>query len=127
MASIEDMDAPAMTLIIMLMMYMAVAVGARLGLKADADFMHMATKPLDHRLQHMVGQQSHEAVADLDRHMPIADVISDAGQFDRIMGMNFEQALGGGLDSHNAPVCQQQPVAMAQQRAGRQIDADLLA
>jgi hypothetical protein len=100
------MDAPAVTLIIVLMMHMAVAVGARLGLKADADFMHMTAKPLDHRLQHMVGQQSHEAVADLDRDMPIADVIRDAGQLDRIMGMNLEQSLGGGLDRHDTSVCQ---------------------
>ena len=121
------MDAPAMALIIVLMMHMAVAVGARLGLKTNADFMHMATKPLDHRLQYMVGQQAHEAVADLDRNMPVADVIRDAGEFDRIVGMNLEQALGGSLDRHDAPVCQQQPVAVAQQRARRQIDTDLLA
>lgn len=100
------MDAPAVALIIVLVMHMAVAVGARLGLEPLLHRMHMPAEALDHRLQHMVGQQSHEAVADLDRDMPIADVIRDAGQLDRIMGMNLEQSLGGGLDRHDTSVCQ---------------------
>jgi len=106
MPRIEHMDAPAMPLIIMLMVHMAVAIGARLWLKAFTDPMHMAAEPFDHRLQHMVGQQPQPAGPDLNRHMSIADVIRDPGQLQRIVGMHFEQVFGGRLDCDHTAIGQ---------------------
>ncbi len=124
---IEYMDAPAMPLIIVLMVHMAVTIGTRLGLKAFADPMHMAAEPLDHRLQHMVGQQSQPAGTDLNRHMAIADVIRDPGQLQGIVCMHFEQVLRCSLDGHHTAIAQQQAITMAQQGAGGQVNTDGLA
>ena len=127
MPRIEHMDAPAMPLIIMLMVHMAVAISTRLRLKAFTDPMHMAAEPFDHRLQHMVGQQPQPAGPDLNRHMAIADVIRDPGQLQRIVGMHFEQVFGGRLDCDHTAIGQQQSIAVAQQRAGGQVNTDGLA
>ncbi len=127
MPCIEYMDAPAMPLIIVLMVHMAVTIGTRLGLKAFADPMHMAAEPLDHCLQDMVGQQSQPAGTDLKRHMAIADVIRDPGQLNRIVGMHLEQIFRCGLDDHHTAISQQQAVAVAKQRAGGQVNTDGLA
>jgi hypothetical protein len=104
MARIKDMDAPAVSLIIVLVMDMAVPVCPGLRLKACAHPMHMPAKPFDHGLQHMVGQQPQKSIAHLQRNMPIADVIRDARQRRRIVCMHFQQCFRRSLDRHHPTV-----------------------
>ena len=127
MARIKDVDAPAVSLVIVLVMDMAVAVRPGLWLKACADLMHVTAKPFNHGLQHMVGQQPQKPVAHLQWHMPIADVIRDASQRRRIVCMHFQQCFRRSLYRHHPTIREQQAIFMADQRAHRQVDADVLA
>jgi len=122
---IKDMDPPTVALIIMGMVNMAVPVSTRLGLKTLIHFTDRTAEPLDHGLQHMVGQQSQPARAHLHRYMPIADVIGNTGQLRGIAGPNFHQGLGSSLDRNHAAVFEQQTIAMAQQAPIGQVHADL--
>ena len=124
---IERMDPPAVPLVVVRVVHVAVPVGARFGLEAVLDLVHVPAQPLDHRLQHVVGQQPQPAVADLDRHVPVAHVVRDPREPARVVRVHLEQPLGCRLDRDHATVGKLQPVAVPQQRAARQVDADLLA
>ena len=59
--------------------------------------------------------------------MPVAHVISDAGELRCIAGPHFHQGLGRRLDRNDTTILEQQTIAMAQQTAIGQIDANLFA
>ncbi len=126
-ARIERVDAPAVPLVVVLVVDVAVPVGPGLGLERLLDRMHMPAQALDHRLQHVIRQQPQPAIAELQRDVPVAHVVGDACQAARIVSMHLDQLLAGGLDRDHPTVGQPQPVTVPQQRAGRQVDADLLA
>ena len=104
MTRIKDVDTSTVTLVIMLVMDMAVAIRPGLRLKALTHTMHMPSEAFDHRLQHMVGQQTQESIAHLQRDMPIADVICDARQCGRIVCMHFQQIFRRRLDRDHSTV-----------------------
>ncbi|HVL57316.1 MAG TPA: hypothetical protein VM491_12480, partial [Burkholderiaceae bacterium] len=91
---VERMDPPAVPLVVVLVMDVAVAVRARFRLEARDDPVHVTPEPLDHRLQHVIGQQPQPAVADLQRNVPVADVICDSRKLRRIVRMDLEHLLG---------------------------------
>ena len=89
--------------------------------------MHMAAQPLDHGLEHMVGQQPQPAGSHLQRDMPIADVIRNACEGRRIVRMHLEQVFGRGLHRHHPAIVQKQSIAVTHEGARGQIDTDLFA
>lgn len=127
MPGIKDMNPPAMTLIIMGMVNMAVAIRARLGLKTLVHFGNRPAQALDHGLEHMIGQQTQPARTHLHRHMPVAHMVGNSGQLRGVSGAHFHQSLGCGLDRNHPAVLEQQTITVAQQGAMGQIHADFLA
>jgi hypothetical protein len=124
---VEGVDTPAMALVVMGMVHMTMAIGPGLRLKAFGDVLDRSAEPLDHGAKHMIRQQPQPAPAHLHRHMPVADMVGDAGQLGRTARTHFHQGLGGRLDGHHPTVLEVQSIAMAQQAAVGKIDADLFA
>jgi hypothetical protein len=124
---VEHMDSAPMALIIVGMVHMTVAVGARFGLEAFVHLLDRAAESLDHGPQDMIGQQSQPPATHLERDMPVADMVGNAGELGGTARPHFHQGLGRRLDRQDATVFKQQSIPVAQKTAVRQIDADFFA
>jgi hypothetical protein len=127
MPRVEHMNATPMALIVVGMVHMTVAVSARFRLESFVDLRHRAAESLDHGPQDMIGQQSQPPATHLERDMPVADMVGNAGELGGTARPHFHQGLGRRLDRQDATVFKQQSIPVAQKTAVRQIDADFFA
>ena len=106
------MNAAAVAFIVVRVVDMAMAIGTALWLEAAPNFSHAAAEALDHRPQHMIGQHQQVVILHLQRHMPVADVISDARKLRDVCGTHLVQAFVRCDDFDNAAIIQRELVAM---------------
>ena len=85
-------------------MVMAAAVGTVLRLERRFDGFDLRAELLEHRLEHVIVEQTQPAIADLQRNMAIAQVISGAGQFKGIGAGDVQQLFGAGANTNDASV-----------------------
>jgi len=109
------------------MLMMSRGIRARLGLEGRLDRGHAGAKAAHHFAQHVVRGKTQPAVADLDRCMPIAQVIGCARQGASIIAAYFHQLFVSGDDAHDAAIGAAQAIAAAQDRPALEEQADFLA
>jgi len=103
------------------------AVGPRFRFERGFDRGEASTQSFQHLLQHVIGRKPQEAVADLDRHMPVAEMVAGARQRLRRGAFDVQQPFRPRDDFDHAPVGSAEQVAAAQDLAARQLDRHLLA
>ena len=77
--------------------------------------------------KHVVRLKAQVLLAELHRHVPIAEMVGGANQLAGLAGMHFEQRLRSRLDGDDQPIASEQAVAVAQHRSGLKDVAHLLA
>ena len=120
------MNLPAMALIIVRMMHMAVTVRATFRLKATLHFGHRAAEAFDHGSQHMIRQHQQVFTFDLQWHMSIADVICDTRQLRRAFRANFVQRLVRCDHFNDTTIGKREFVAVRKHRADFELNSDFL-
>src|SRR5690606_5277288 len=109
---IHCVDAAAMALVVVLVVDMAVSVGAAFRLEAAGHRLHPAPEALDHRSQYMVWQDPQPAVADLDRDMAVADMIGNARKLRGTGRSHFKQFLVACFERNHPAILELQLAAM---------------
>ena len=113
-----------MALIIVLMVDVRMTISPTLGLEGRLHLLNLPTQSQHHRSQHMVGQQPQTVFSDLQRHMPISDMVGDSRQFLSVLSTHFEQGLELCLDRDHTAIIELESGAMTQQSTRRHRDAD---
>lgn len=108
-------------------MFMASAVGTRFGGKRRFDLLDVHAESAQHVGQHGIALDLQKSVADLDRRMTVAKVVSRARQRERRATRNTKHGLGGRHHADHRAVLGNQHIAMREDRAARQHHADFLA
>jgi hypothetical protein len=92
-------DGAVMAMMVVLMMVMVVmmtmaAIGAPLGLKRVLDLRKVGAKHVEHLLDHVVGPNAKDLVADFSRQMSVPEVPGQARKLVRIVMPNLDDELG---------------------------------
>ena len=66
-------------------------VGTALGIEGRLNVAHRATEAFQHFGQHMVGLEAQETLAELHRHVPVAEVVSRTAEQQGVAAAYFEQ------------------------------------
>ena len=102
-------------------------VGTGLWLKGRIDRVHDQVHGAQHLSQHMVGLDLQIVRAQLDRHVPVAQVVGRTGQVKgramRRAGGDPQHRLGGCLHADQRAVFGDQHIAATHHRATRQKNA----
>ena len=111
----------------MIAVTMPAAIGACLRLERGHLVPHMNAQPLQHVLQHMILLHQDPAEPDLERDMPVAEVIGRAHQVPRLGRRDQGQRLLGCDHLNDPPVRGLEPVAAAQDRPALDVHSSLFA
>ena len=82
---------------------MATAIGAMFRLERRLDGLCGGAQLFKHGLEHVIVEQAQPAIADLQRNMAVAQVISGAGQFEGIAARDMQQGFWPRANAHDAP------------------------
>ncbi len=90
------------------------AIGA--GLRLERRLFHGDGKAeaADHLVEHVIVLITHPAIADLQRHVPIAQVIARAAQRHGLRGAHGRDGLGLSDDLHDAAIVGEQQISAAE-------------
>ncbi len=100
-------------------------VGAALRVERRHDRGHGCAEAADHLLDDVVAADAQPVAEQLGRQVAVAEVPGDAQQIGRIGGRDLDKRLKRGADGDDAPVLQDQPVAVAQRHRLRQVEQEL--
>lgn len=100
----------------------AALVGALLWAEGAGHFGRGRAEAAHHLQQHVVVADIERVLADLRGDMAVADMPGDLHQPQRVVGRDLDEALGGGLDLHEAPVLQLHRVAVVEN--GRAVEVE---
>jgi hypothetical protein len=111
-------------MVMMMVLAMTVAVGARMAARPRAgisptfrlewrlDPCQRTAQPKDHRFHYMIRPDADRAAQDLRGEMPVPDMPCDARKQCGVIGAHFHQILGRGANGKPASIFQLQPIAM---------------
>jgi hypothetical protein len=102
-------------------------VGTRFRLKRRLLGAHPQPKPAHHRVQHMIMQPAQSPRLNLQRHMPVTEMIGSTRQLQWVIDLGAGHRLGGGSYPNHFALLIRQQVSIAQGLAARQQDANLTA
>jgi hypothetical protein len=125
---IEDLLRERVVLYKRLVMPMLVtaAIRARLRLERRRRVIHMRAQTLQHVFQHRIGFQFQLSRSHFHRRVTIAQVVRGARQRNRIVSVYNQHILRRCKHAHEAAVVGDQHVTVAQHRAARQHQRNLL-
>lgn len=106
------------------MVMVPITVGPGLGLERGLLGGHLKSEPLDHRIQHMVMQPAQAVRLDLQRDMPVTEMIGRSQERLGIGRARARERLCGGTNLNHGTVVSRELVALSQRGASRQQDAD---
>ncbi len=81
-----------------------VVVGAALGLEGDLYPSEVRPELMEHVLNHVVGSNTQNLMANVGRQMPIAQMPGEAHKLSGILLPDFDDELGGGSDFKPPPI-----------------------
>jgi len=102
------------------LMHVAAAIRAGFGFERRIDRYHYASQALDHLPQDVVIGDAQPSLADLKGHMPVAEMVGNAGQLQWVGAADLEDPFRLGGDLHAASILGLQEVAVTQGFAPRQ-------
>jgi hypothetical protein len=103
------------------------AVGAALGLKRSPHLRETRSEAFEHGLDHMVGSDAKNRVADFCRQMPVPEMPGKTRQLPGVCMPDLYNRLRGRLYFEPSPVLQLQPVTIGHGNGLQQIEEDLFA
>ena len=74
-------------------------IGARFGLEGPPFPLDVQTERFHHSVEDVVFEITHESLSDLERHVPVAEVVRGTGEKRRVIGPR----RGHGLRRRRAP------------------------
>lgn len=98
------------------------SVGTRFRLKRFVAFLNARSQPGQHLPQHRIRFEPEEVRADLDRRVPVSQVVGGPGQGRVIRGGYHQNGLGRGFHADQAAIVGLQQGAGRERRAVRQQD-----
>jgi hypothetical protein len=81
-----------------------VAVGAALGLEGNLYLSEVRPEVMEHVLNHVVGSNTQNLMANVGRQMPIAQMPGEAHKLSGILMPDFDNELRGGSDFKPPPI-----------------------
>jgi hypothetical protein len=119
-------NAPGVALLVIVVPVTA-AISAGLRLERCLHGLKRRAQPLQHLLEHMVGCDAQEAISDLHRDMPVAQMVGRPGDVLWGLAGDVKHLLGLRHDFDYTAIACNDKVAAAQDVAARQHQRDLLA
>jgi hypothetical protein len=113
------------TVAMAVMVAMAIAICAALGLEGCLDFREFCSEALEHFLDHMVGPNAKDMVANFRRQMPIAEMPSQTCELVRIFVPDLYNRFRGGLNLEPPAVFELQPVSVGHGNRFLKIEKDI--
>ena len=83
-----------MVVVLMVVMVTLAVIGSPLGLERGVDPREISAKPAEHVLDHVVGPNSKDLIADFSRQMSVAEMPGQACKLIRIVMPNLDHELG---------------------------------
>src|ERR1700682_6728963 len=106
---------------------MARGVCAGLGLEGRGHRRYFDAETEEHFRKDMIGGKAKPTIADLNRRVAIAEMVSRSCQGLRVLRAHFHQLFRGALHAHDPSVVRRQAVAAAQDRSALEKEPYLLA
>src|SRR5215831_17718930 len=78
----------------MMVVVLMAVIGSPLGLERGVDPREISAKPAEHVLDHVVGPNSKDLIADFSRQMSVAEMPGQACKLIRIVMPNLDHELG---------------------------------
>jgi hypothetical protein len=115
-----------MMLAVMMFVMVAVTVGAAFGLESGLDRLKICSEAAEHVFDHVVGPNPKNAVSNLRRQMPIAQVPRKSHQLYRIFMSDFYQLLERGLNLQPPSIFQLQPISIGHGYRLRKVEKNIV-
>jgi len=115
------------TAAIMIVMVAVVAVGAAFRLERGLQLRKLRAEAMEHLLDHMVGPNAKNPIANFSRQMPISQMPGKAHELIGLFMSYFDDSLRGGLDLQQPAVFQLQAIPLGHGNRFRKIEKDILA
>ncbi len=109
-------------MLLVMIMGVAMAIGASFGVKGGVDVDDLGAKLAQHGLDHMIGTQADGITDELHRQMAIAEMPGDARQVGGGRWADFHQRFWGGMDLDDTAVLQAKAVAVLKAGDAGEID-----
>jgi hypothetical protein len=101
------------------------AVGAAFGLEGGLHLDQVRSEALEHILDHMVGPNAQNLVANLNRQMPIPQVPGKAQELIGILMPDFDNELRSGLNLEPPPIFKLQAISIGHRNRFRKVEQDI--
>ncbi len=88
-----------MVVVVVPMVMSAAMIGTGFGLESRIQTGDAAMQPFNHLLKHVILLQAQPVRPDLNRHMPIPQMVGNRSQRSRIIRLNLGQRFGRGIDA----------------------------
>jgi hypothetical protein len=112
--------------VLVIVVPVSAAISPGFRLEGRLHRFNRGAQALQHVLEHMVGGNSQEAVADLDRNMPVAEMVGRPDEVLSGFACDVQHAFGLGHDFDHPTVTGNGKVPAAENLSARQHEADFL-
>jgi len=110
-----------------IVMVAVVAIGATLGLEGRLHYRELRAEAAEHMLDHVVGPDAENLVANFSRQMPVTEVPSQAHKLVWIFVPNFDNKLPSGLNHQPPPIFKLQTISISHRNGVRKVEEDFFA
>src|SRR5262245_12632261 len=112
---------------IMVVMMAVFAVSTAFGLKGGLHCYEIRSKAKEHILDHMVGPNAKNLVADFSRQMPISQMPGKAHKLIGIFMPDFDNKFGRGLNPEPSPIFELQAISIGHGDRFRKVQQNVFA
>jgi len=102
-------------------------VGAAFRLERGLQLQKLRSEAMEHLLDHMIGPNAKNLIANFSRQMPISQMPGKAHELVGIFVPNFDNKLRGGPDAQQPPVFKLQGISIGHGNRFRKIEKDIFA
>jgi hypothetical protein len=113
-------------ILIMVVMVAVSPVSAAFRLEGSLNYYQVSSETKEHILDHMVGSNTKDLLADFGRQMPISEMPGEANKLIAILMPDFEQKFGRGLDQEPCSIFELQTIAIGHRNCVRKVEKDVL-
>jgi hypothetical protein len=112
---------------IMVVMVALAAVSAAFGLERGLHLYKISSEAMEHSLDHMIGPNAKNLVANFSRQMPISQMPSQTRKLIGIFMPNFDNKLRSGLNLYPPPIFKLQAISLGHRNRFRKVEKDVFA
>ncbi len=116
-----------MSTVIMFMMVTITAVSAAFRLERGVHLYKLRSEAMKHLLDHMVGPNAKNLVANFSRQMPISKMPGKPHELIRFFMPDFDNGFRSGLNLQQSPIFKLQGVSIGHGNRFRKIEKDIFA